>query len=224
MNNIAQINIEVINKMKLSLALLIAPVAAFAPLKTNSVGTRLQAVGTYDPSDFSSAENLPGILDPTGFFDPLGLSDGVSESELKRFREAELTHGRVAMLASVGYLVGESGATPLFGGSISGPANDQFWQVPTAFWPVIVLFIAVPETFRALRGWMEPTVPENYFQLRPGYIPGDIDFDPLGLKPEDPEEFKIMQTKELQHARLAMLAAAGMMAQELKTGESLGLF
>merc|ERR1712094_30841 len=33
---------------------------------------------------------------------------------------------------------------------------------------------------------MEPTVPENYFQLRPGYTPGDLDFDPLGLKPEDP--------------------------------------
>merc|ERR1712176_647 len=67
-------------------------------------------------------------------------------------------------------------------------------QVPTGFWPVILLFIAVPETFRALRGWMEPTVPENYFQLRPGYIPGDLDFDPAGLKPEDPEEFKEMQT------------------------------
>merc|ERR1712003_428343 len=175
----------------------------------------------YDPSDFSVAEELPGVLNPTGFFDPVGFASGASESELKRYREAELTHGRVAMLASVGYLVGESGATPLFGGSITGPANDQFWQVPTGFWPVILLFIAVPETFRALRGWMEPTVPENYFQLRPGYIPGDLDFDPAGLKPEDPEEFKEMQTKELQHARLAMLAAAGMMAQELQTGESL---
>merc|ERR1712232_923963 len=107
------------------------------------------------------------------------------------------------------------------GGSITGPANDQFWQVPVGFWPVILLFIAVPETFRALRGWMEPTVKENYFQLRPGYTPGDLDFDPLGLKPDDPEEFKEMQTKELQHARLAMLAAAGMMAQELQTGQSL---
>merc|ERR1712176_1758728 len=90
------------------------------------------------------------------------------------------------------------------------------WQVPTGFWPVILLFIAVPETFRALRGWMEPTTEENYFQLRPGYTPGDLDLDPLGLKPEDPEELKEMQTKELQHARLAMLAAAGMMAQELQ--------
>ena len=47
---------------------------------------------------------------------------------------------------------------------------------------------------------MEPTVPENYFQLRPGYTPGDLDFDPLGLKPEDPEALKEMQTKESRAA------------------------
>merc|ERR1712078_504745 len=69
--------------------------------------------------------------------------------------------------------------------------------------------------------WMEPTVPENYFQLRPGYTPGDLDFDPLGLKPEDPEALKEMQTKELPHGRLAMLAAAGMIVQELQTGATL---
>lgn len=57
--------------------------------------------------------------------------------------------------------------------------------------------------------------------LGPGYVPGDLDFDPLGLKPTDPEELKIMQTKELQHGRLAMLAAAGMIVQELQTGSTL---
>ena len=39
--------------------------------------------------------------------------------------------------------------------------------------------------------------------------------DPLGLKPEDPAEFAEMQTKELQHGRLAMLASMGFIAQEL---------
>merc|ERR1719482_1705409 len=187
----------------------------------NSCPLTLCYAGPSAAADFTDVQLLPGILEPTGFFDPAGLSEGVSESELKRYREAELTHGRVAMLASLGFLVGESGATPLFGGKIDGIAINQFWQVPEGFWPIILLFIAVPETFRALRGWMEPTVPENYFQLRPGYIPGDLDFDPAGLKPEDPEEFKEMQTKELQHCRLAMLAAAGMIVQELQTGSTL---
>ena len=198
-----------------------ATASAFTAPSAAKATTSLAAATSYDPSDFSDVESLPGILDPTGFFDPAGLAADASPSELKRYREAELTHGRVAMLASVGFLVGESGATPLFDGAINGIAINQFWQVPEGFWPVILLFIAVPETFRALRGWMEPTKPENYFQLRPEYIPGDLDFDPLGLKPEDAEEFKEMQTKELQHGRLAMLAAAGMIVQELQTGNTL---
>jgi len=57
--------------------------------------------------------------------------------------------------------------------------------------------------------------------LRDDYVPGDIGFDPLGLKPEDPEELKLLQTKELQNGRLAMLAAAGFMAQELVNGEGI---
>merc|ERR1719164_348528 len=98
-----------------------ALVAPVAPKATSAL-----KAATYDSASFSDAESLPGILEPTGFFDPAGLSEGISESELKRYREAELTHGRVAMLASVGFLVGESGATPLFEGSIKGIGINQF--------------------------------------------------------------------------------------------------
>ena len=157
---------------KLLLASTFGAAAAFQAPAASKVTSSLQAM--YNPSSFDDVQSLPGILNPTGFFDPAGLSNDVSASELKRYREAELTHGRVAMLASLGFLVGESGFTPLFEGKIDGIGINQFWQVPTGFWPVILLFIAVPETFRALRGWMEPTVPENYFQLRPGYTPGDL--------------------------------------------------
>jgi hypothetical protein len=61
-------------------------------------------------------------------------------------------------------------------------------------------------------------------KLKPEYVPGDIGFDPLGLKPTDPEEFRIMQTKELQNGRLAMLAAAGFLAQEFATGSTWGTY
>ena len=50
---------------------------------------------------------------------------------------------------------------------------------------------------------------------------GDIGFDPLGLKPEDPEELNLMITKELQNGRLAMLAAAGFLAQEAVDGKGI---
>ena len=37
----------------------------------------------------------------------------------------------------------------------------------------------------------------------------------LNLKPEDDEELKVLQTKELNNGRLAMLAIAGFTLQEL---------
>lgn len=51
------------------------------------------------------------------------------------------------------------------------------------------------------------------------YTSGDLKFDPLGLKPEDPRAFKLIQTKELNNGRLAMLAIAGIVAQELVTNQ-----
>jgi hypothetical protein len=46
-----------------------------------------------------------------------------------------------------------------------------------------------------------------------------IGFDPLGLKPDNAKEFEDIQAKELSNGRLAMLAAIGMMVQELVNGQ-----
>ena len=48
--------------------------------------------------------------------------------------------------------------------------------------------------------------------LAEGYEPGDLGFDPLKMKSEE------MQEKELNNGRLAMIAAAGFVGQELATG------
>merc|ERR1712151_144156 len=108
------------------------------------------------------------------------------------------THGRVAMLATVGFLVGEAveGSSFLFDAQVSGPAITHLSQVPAPFWVALTSVIGALELKRAQIGWVEP---EDVPLAQPGllrdtYIPGDIGFDPLKLKPEDPEEFKIMQT------------------------------
>jgi hypothetical protein len=49
-------------------------------------------------------------------------------------------------------------------------------------------------------------------------LAGDMGFDPLGLKPASAAELKEMQTKEINNGRLAMLGVAGIIAQELVTG------
>ena len=57
--------------------------------------------------------------------------------------------------------------------------------------------------------------------IRADHEAGDFGFDPLGLKPQSAAELLQMQNKELNNGRLAMLAAAGMIAQELATGKKL---
>merc|ERR1719198_1305274 len=61
------------------------------------------------PDSTAFAYGLPGTLEPVPFFDPAGLCDGKSLDEVKMLREAEVTHGRVAMLATVGFIAQERG-------------------------------------------------------------------------------------------------------------------
>eukprot|EP00980_Cylindrotheca_fusiformis_P026087 scaffold15311_cov136-Cylindrotheca_fusiformis.AAC.9 len=172
-----------------------------------------------------SIDTIPGAIAPTGLFDPLGFAAQADEATLKRYREAELTHGRVSMLATVGFLVGEAveSKTFLFNGEVTGPAITHLTQVNPIFWLLLGGSIAKAETERAKIGWVEPDdVPvDQPGQLREDYIPGNLGFDPLGLKPSDPDEFFTMQTKELQNGRLAMLGAAGFLAQELVDGKGI---
>ena len=203
--------------MKLVIASLLAgSAAAFAPAMNKASSTAMNAF---------TVDNMPGALSPMGFFDPLGFAAKADEKTLKRYREAEVTHGRVAMLATLGFLVGEAveGSSFLFDAQISGPAITHFTQVPDGWDALIITFIGAAEAQRAQIGWVDPA-DASYDQpglLRDDYYPGDINFDPLGLKPDDPEELDLMITKELQNGRLAMLAAAGFLAQEAVDGKGI---
>jgi hypothetical protein len=164
---------------------------------------------------------LPGAIAPAGEFDPANLLEGTSKDEVMRWREAELTHGRVGMLASAGFLVQEY-FHPLFTAD-NGPAIEQIPKLPPWIWFIMTLGVGIAEAARIQRGWANPYEGmDNVQRLRPEYTPGDLDFDPLGLKPTDPAEFREMQEKELSHGRLAMIAAAGFLAQETVTGTTWG--
>lgn len=222
--------------MKLALASLLAgSAAAFAPpAAMNRASTSLDAVTFKKASPAPavvkkpsfSVDNMPGALAPMGFFDPLGFAAKADEKTLKRYREAEITHGRVAMLAVLGFLVGEAveGSSFLFDGQITGPAITHFAQVPDGWDALVITFIGAAEAQRAQIGWVDPA-DASYDQpglLRDDYYPGDLKFDPLGIRPTDPVELDLMITRELQNGRLAMLAAAGFLAQEAVDG--LGIF
>merc|ERR1711988_25059 len=166
---------------------------------------------------------LAGSTAPLGQFDPLNKLEGADLNQIKLYREAEITHGRVSMLAVLGMAVGEN-FNPLFDGKITGPAINHFQQVPGIFWTSIVFAIACAEGYRLTYGWVNPVGEgenggNNLWTLSESYSPGDLGFDPLGLKPTDVAEFVTIQNKELNNGRLAMIAVAGIVVQELITGE-----
>jgi hypothetical protein len=184
--------------------------------------TRGKLAKVISEVDVESREALlAGITDPVGFFDPLAFATtDISGGRLLFYREVELKHGRVAMLASLGILVGEQ-FHPLFGGDIDVPAYVAFQQTPLqSFWPAVVAAIAIPEIFSVF-SFQDPSAGAAKWEMKLDHVPGDLGFDPLGLKPTDPKELKEMRNKELNNGRLAMIATAGLIAQELASGQKI---
>merc|ERR1719346_114758 len=107
--------------------------------------------------------------------------DGKDKLEVYRLREAELAHGRVSMLASLGFIVQEK-FHPLFSGD-GGPAIDQIPQLPIWLWVVMASGIGLAEAKRISIGFREldGTKLKAETALKPGYTPGDLGFDPLSL-------------------------------------------
>jgi hypothetical protein len=171
-------------------------------------------------------EEWAGVTAPLGFFDPFGFSKDVSEGRQRFYREVELKHGRLSMLAAVGILVAEN-FHPLFGGQIDVPAILAFQTTlqigvrsePSFVYAVILFAIFIPEVFSVFT-FNSPFGGEPW-SIREDHEPGNLGFDPLGLKPTDKAELKELQTKELNNGRLAMLGAAGMLAQELVSGDTI---
>jgi len=167
------------------------------------------------------AKDMAGNTAPLGFFDPLGFSTDCSAGKLLFYREVEIKHGRIGMLASLGFLVAEQ-FHPLFGGKIDVPSYIAFQETPLqSFWPAVVIAIAGTEV-RSVMTFQEPDeTMDRFWTMKTDRVPGDFNWDPLGLRPSDPEKLKELQNKELNNGRLAMIAAAGMIAQELATGKKL---
>ena len=126
-----------------------------------------------------------------------------------------LPDGRVAMLACVGVFVGEH-VEGLEG--ITGPAVYHFEQLPGVLKPALLGGLGFFEYGRAKKGWVSPA-DGGYWELRKDYNPGELGFDPLGLYPTNEKMQDEIKTKELNNGRLAMFAIAGMVGQELATGQ-----
>jgi light-harvesting complex II chlorophyll a/b binding protein 5 len=154
-------------------------------------------------------------------FDPLGLAD--EPKKLAWYREAEVKHARLAMLAAAGWPLSEklnAGGLLDQGGRVPSLLNGGLaqWEIaPTLAVAVFAASVLEKKSVdeRAAKGL-------KFNEYSKSELPGDLSFDPLGLAPEDPAEFREMQEKELAHARLGMIAAAGFLAQEAVTKATWG--
>jgi len=166
----------------------------------------------------SGCAPFPDGVDFFGFF------NGISEQEAQRYADVEITHGRVCMLAALGFLVGEQveGSSFLFDSQVTGPAINHFQQVPPTFWGLLGAVIFVVESGRVQAAWQNPFEADKLFLLKSDYTPGDYNFDPLGLsKGKDSAWLNDMKLKEINNGRVAMVAISGMVAQELVNGLNL---
>lgn len=174
------------------------------------------------PQDILSyAKQLPGVTAPfPNIFDPFNfLGNASSVDDVKRWRESEIVHGRVSMLAALGFITQEQiiDFPTLPFPHVEGAAITHFQQVESKgaiFWEPLVFAIGLAEAYRVGLGWATPTS-SNFNKLKDEYEPGNLGFDPLGLYPSDPAAQKELQTKELNNGRLAMIAIAAFVGQEL---------
>ena len=191
--------------------------------------TTVTMADSFLPSEF--AKSLPGATAPLGYFDPFGFcTGGASEGRVRFLREAEVKHGRVAMLAAFGFVVAE-GFHPLFGGGIDAASYVAFQQTPLQDnWKVVMAIAGVLELvsinsfyFPLSILWKDGkrNVSLRPWEIRETHVPGDLGFDPLGFKPKGVTDIREMQAKELNNGRAAMIGIAGMVAQELATGGKL---
>lgn len=153
--------------------------------------------------------NLEGYVGDVGF-DPLRFSDFMPMDFL---REAELKHGRQAMLAWVGFCAVDMGFKiypfpEAYEGLTSVTAHDAL--IEQGAMSQLFLWISLAEVIStvALVQMLEGS----------GRKPGDYGLDPVGfLAGKSDEEIARMELRELKNGRLAMLAFSGVVTQAVLT-------
>jgi hypothetical protein len=151
--------------------------------------------------------NTVGITAPIGsLFDPLGFSKGADAATMAKYRESEIKHGRVAMLAVFGVLTAEK-YHPLYGGKLSGNPLEAFNGVPPLGWVQIIAFLGLIEYYLAA------------VSKTPGYVPGDYMGVSSSVADVNDSRWVSIQNRELSNGRLAMFAILGELTHAAITGK-----
>jgi len=186
-------------------------------LLVSSASALIAPAGVRAPGAAALASTTVGVGPETGdvLWDPMGFGAVASPTTMKWFRAAELKHGRVAMLANVGWVVQSNGGGfikfPLEDGlaplsSTPFEANAQLWKLAGG-----AGFLQIIATAGAIELVTEAT---GTHYMSPG---GDGYIDLFGYG-KSGEDFTDLQNQELKNGRLAMIGIIGFMSSALIPG------
>lgn len=146
----------------------------------------------------------------------LGLSKGLDEATYKQRKEAEIKHGRVAMLAVFGYI------------------SQSLFRIPGAIDLDGTTFDSIPNGVAAIGvvpslGWLQIVASIGYWELvvledsKNPETPGDYGWKYFGTKLQGEEKVSTL-TKEIQNGRLAMLGIMALITHDIAKPAGEGLF
>merc|ERR1719188_1473617 len=169
----------------------------------------------YTDSPLRAFESELGVHEPVGFWDPLGFSADGDVAAFKRRRSVEIKHGRICMMATMGYITPEiTGKIP---GYLSPSAGLKFADIPNG----LAAISKVP-----VLGWAQIVAYFGFCEFSGGFedyktgTPGDYGWKVLTS--EDPAEKTKKLSAEIANGRLAMVAIIGMFFQDGLTGSAWG--
>lgn len=163
---------------------------------------------------------LDGTLPGDRGFDPFNFAK--DKDALQWYRNAEVKHARLAMLAAVGWPLSELFDKKLAGifdlqplvdvhDRVPSVLNGGLGNTPGAYWAAALGVAFAIESLGFLKEQSSAAVPDATA------TPGDLGFDPLGLAGNTKEERLYKAEAELFNGRLAMLAITGFALQEFWT-------
>jgi len=199
------------------------PAAADTPQATTSQPS-VAAVTSSPPGEVLMSTSLPFLERPSMLdgslvgdvgFDPLGFAQ--TPEDLAKYRESEIKHARLAMLAAAGWPLSELFDKPIANAIHMNAIVDATHRAPSLlngglgkispfYWATCLLAAGAIDMYGIARSKEGNNIP-NYFA-------GNLGFDPLGLYPNDAAAQERMRLAEIKNGRLAMIAVTAFAFQE----------
>jgi len=179
-------------------------------------------------------ENELGVQPPVGFWDPAGFTADGDARDFFRRRCVEIKHGRVSMLAAIGYITPEYFKWPGYLSTTSGlkfadvpHGLAALTKVPAIGWTQVVGFCGAMELFAMNQpqngepGKLQSRFVVGLTDIEDPFFNG-LKWGPFGIPNApsiaDPELRKKKLNAELANGRLAMTAIMAMLFQNGTVG------